>query len=191
MGYALAQAAAQMGAKVTLISGPTAEIAAPSINVIDVTSALDMYDAVMTHIHAQDIFIANAAVSDYRPANISGHKMKKSGESLKLELLSNPDILKAVSQLPQRPFCVGFAAETDNHMAHAKAKLEGKQLDLICLNDVSDQSIGFNSDENALTVLSPDYQWQFEKQSKTLLAQSLLRLIGKLLEKESAHALLD
>jgi phosphopantothenoylcysteine decarboxylase/phosphopantothenate--cysteine ligase len=190
MGYALAQAATRMGAKVTLVSGPTHEVAAPSINVIEVTSALDMYDAVMTHIHSQDIFIASAAVSDYRPAIVSDHKVKKSAQGLSLELLPNPDILKAVSQLPQRPFCVGFAAETDNHEAHAQAKLEDKQLDLICLNDVSDASIGFGSDENAMTILGKHHQWQLEKQSKKLLAQSLLRIIGMEFEKESQHALL-
>jgi phosphopantothenoylcysteine decarboxylase/phosphopantothenate--cysteine ligase len=191
MGYALAKAAAHMGAHVTLISGPTHQIAGPNIHVIDITSALEMYDAVMTHIHAQDIFIANAAVSDYRPAHTSEHKIKKSGNPFNIEFIPNPDILKSVSELPQRPFCVGFAAETDNHLAHAQSKLDNKQLDLICLNDVSDASIGFNSEENALIVLSPDQQWTLDKQSKNLLAQSLLRLIGTEFEKESSHAILS
>jgi phosphopantothenoylcysteine decarboxylase/phosphopantothenate--cysteine ligase len=191
MGYALAEAASQMGAQVTLISGPTALKAPPGIHVIEVTSALDMFDAVMTQIHGQDIFIAAAAVSDYRPAAPSAHKMKKSTEPLALSLVPNPDILKAVAQLPQRPFCVGFAAETDHHLEHAQAKRKAKGIDLICMNDVSDSSIGFNSEHNALTVFSATHQWTLNKQSKHSLAQALLRLIAQVYEKEDEHALSD
>lgn len=189
MGYALAQAAAELGAEVTLISGPTHLTAPKGIHVIEVTSALDMYDAVMTHIHAQDIFIANAAVSDYRPATTSSHKVKKSSEVLNLELLPNPDILKAVAQLPNRPFCVGFAAETDHHLEQAKSKLISKHLDLICVNDISDSSLGFNSDYNAVTVLSVDHHWNFDPQPKVVLAHSLLRLIAQLTTKEASYEL--
>lgn len=190
MGYALAEAASRMGAHVTLVTGPTQLCAGPAINVIETTSALDMYDAVMTHIHGQDIFIASAAVSDYRPAERVDQKIKKTGEALTLNLIPNPDILKSVSQLPQRPFCVGFAAETEHHTAHAKSKLQNKQLDLICVNDVSDNSIGFNSDHNTLTVFTADQTWMLDKQPKSLLAEQVLRLIAKAYEeKESSHAI--
>lgn len=189
MGYVLSNEAARLGAQVTLISGPTELKAAPGVNVIEVTSALDMYDAVMTHIHGQEIFIASAAVSDYRPANVATQKIKKSGEKLTLELVPNPDILKTVSELPQRPFCVGFAAETENHTQHALNKLKNKALDLICVNDVSNPEIGFLSDENALSVFTQTDQFIFEQQSKTLLAQALLRLIAKVSQKETEHVL--
>jgi phosphopantothenoylcysteine decarboxylase / phosphopantothenate---cysteine ligase len=189
MGYALAEQAARHGARVTLISGPTQLHAAPAVNVIEVTSALDMYDAVMTHIHGQDIFIASAAVSDYRPATSAPHKIKKSGEAITLDLLPNPDILKSVAQLPQRPFCVGFAAETQDHAEQALNKLKNKQLDLICVNDVANAEIGFASDDNALSVFSENNQWTFEQQPKVLLAQALLRLIANACHKESEHAL--
>lgn len=192
MGYALAEAASKMGAHVTLVSGPTQLTAAPQINVVETTSALDMYDAVMMQIPAQDIFIASAAVSDYRPEKSVAHKIKKSAETLELTLTPNPDILRAVSQLAKRPFCVGFAAETQNHADYARAKLNNKNLDLVCLNDVSNATIGFNSDNNALTVYSRTNEWALEQQPKTILAHHLLRIIAQAYEeKESQHALPD
>lgn len=190
MGYALAQAAMEMGADVTLVSGPTNLHAAPGIQVFDVTSAQEMHDTVMLHIKDQDIFIATAAVSDYRPKDVAAHKVKKSDKTLSIELLPNPDILKAVGSLKHRPYCVGFAAETENHEENAKAKLHKKQCDLICLNDISDGYIGFGSENNAITVYSSNNAWHYDRQPKLILSRSLLTLIAQQMERKYAHDLL-
>jgi phosphopantothenoylcysteine decarboxylase/phosphopantothenate--cysteine ligase len=181
MGYAIANAAMNMGADVTLISGPTTLASPQGIQLIQATTANEMYDAVMQNIPHQDIFIATAAVSDYRPQTQSLQKIKKSNEQLHITLIPNPDILKEVAQLPNRPFCVGFAAETENTIENAKAKLINKKLDMICVNDVSDQAIGFGSDENALTVLTPTQECHLPKQSKHTLAKKLLTLMSDII----------
>ncbi|HEX5792935.1 MAG TPA: bifunctional phosphopantothenoylcysteine decarboxylase/phosphopantothenate--cysteine ligase CoaBC, partial [Rheinheimera sp.] len=139
MGFALAAAAAAMGADVTLISGPV-QLATPAgVNRIDVTTAQQMHEAALAQAVQSDIFIGCAAVADYRVAHIAGEKMKKQGDgALELKLVQNPDIIAAVTALPaQRPFTVGFAAETQNLLQYAKDKLARKKLDLICANDVS------------------------------------------------------
>src|SRR5690606_37565186 len=155
MGFALAAAAAAMGADVTLISGPV-QLATPiGVKRIDVTTAQQMHDAALAQATQSDIFIGCAAVADYRVANIAGEKMKKKADSaLELKLVQNPDIIAAVAALPaQRPFTVGFAAETQNLLQYAKDKLARKKLDLICANDVSNPELGFNSDDNAVTLV--------------------------------------
>lgn len=158
MGYALASAAAARGAKVTLVSGPV-ELATPAgVQRISVQSADDMYAAVMQHAAAHDIFIGCAAVADYKVAQVAAQKLKKQQgqSSLSLQLVQNPDIIAAVAALSQqRPFTVGFAAETQQVAQYAKDKLQRKNLDLICANDVSNSNIGFHSDQNAMTLFWP------------------------------------
>lgn len=157
MGYALAQAAAEKGYTVKLVSGPT-NIPVPSaVEIIKVKTASDMLNAVLHEIEDSDIFIGCAAVADFRSKVISRNKIKKTDdtESLTLELVKNPDIIKEVANL-HKTFTVGFAAETTNVVEYAKSKLVKKDLDLIIANDVSDSSIGFNSDQNRVSLVFKD-----------------------------------
>jgi len=153
-GYALALAAIEAGARVTLISGPTNVAAPDRATVVNVRSADEMLEAVMSSVSDADIFIGVAAVADFRPASVETQKIKKSGGSvMTLSLVQNPDILKTVANLESRPFTVGFAAETENLMEYARTKLTAKNLDMIIANNVADTSIGFNSDHNETTVI--------------------------------------
>jgi phosphopantothenoylcysteine decarboxylase/phosphopantothenate--cysteine ligase len=179
MGYAIASAATVMGADVTLISGPTTLPSPKGLRTVRVTTASDMYDAVMQYVNNQDIFIAAAAVGDYRTETISTQKIKKTNNPLSVTLIPNPDILKAVSALPNRPFCVGFAAETEEFVKNAATKLASKNLDMICVNDVSDRTIGFGSEENALTIITSKIESHLPKQPKHMLAKKLLTLISE------------
>ncbi|WP_372878789.1 bifunctional phosphopantothenoylcysteine decarboxylase/phosphopantothenate--cysteine ligase CoaBC [Spongiibacter marinus] len=178
MGYALAEAAADAGARVTLISGPTQLPCPPRVTRVDVISADDMYQASMANMGSCDIFIACAAVADYRPAHIEEQKIKKQNTSMHIELVRNPDIVSAVASHDQRPFTVGFAAETQDVIHYAKGKLEKKNLDMIIANDVSDTRIGFNSDENSVTIIDPSGQQKLEQMGKRQLAKQLIDLIA-------------
>lgn len=152
MGFALAKAANLMGADVTLISGPV-NIPAPAVRSFrGVVTAEEMYNTVMQEVSDCDIFIGCAAVADYRPTESVDHKIKKSNIELTLTFIRNPDILASVAAKENGPFTVGFAAETQNVSEYAKDKLQRKKLDMIAANDVSQQDIGFNSDENCLQV---------------------------------------
>lgn len=177
MGYALAEAAAEAGADVVLISGPV-NLATPShVQRIDVISAQQMLDAVMSNIKEADIFMGVAAVADYRCKQIAAEKIKKSqSNSLTIELEKNPDILAAVAQLAVRPYVVGFAAETENLTENARAKLQNKKLDMIVAN-LAKNSIG--QDENEVTVLWSDQQKVFSRMPKNKLARELMVLIGE------------
>jgi phosphopantothenoylcysteine decarboxylase/phosphopantothenate--cysteine ligase len=179
MGFAIARAAQQLGATVTLIAGPVS-LPTPS-NVLrkDVISAEDMLSAVHENISQQHIFIACAAVADYKVNKISKQKLKKQGEDITLSLTQNPDILKSVAFLENPPFTVGFAAETQNIESYAKSKLEKKKLNMIAANDVSNADLGFNSDRNALIVLSRNNTQHLAPNSKYLLAMELLKLVHK------------
>ena len=181
MGYALAEMAAQAGADVTLISGPVNIEAPDGINLINVTSATDMQQTVMQHIESASVFIGCAAVADYRVAEPAEQKIKKNDDQLVLTMVKNPDIITEVANHPAKPFCVGFAAETENTEAHGRQKLERKGLDMICINDVSDSSIGFNSDNNQLMILMANSEicHTIEKSSKRDVAKQLIRLIEK------------
>lgn len=180
MGFALAHAAKALGAEVTLVSGPTTLQATAGVNLIEVTSALEMYDAVHTNIHEQDIFIAAAAVSDYRPINCSDQKIKKSDAPMTLVFERNPDILASVAALENKPFCVGFAAETDHLIEHAKQKLVNKKLDAIIANQVEPDN-AFESDFNAVTMIDKAGNKQvLERDSKQRIAVEILRLIDAL-----------
>lgn len=175
MGYALAQAAIDAGAKVTLISGPTNLAAPEHSHFIPIDSAQQMYDASMQALHECDLFIASAAVADYRPATLADQKIKKTGQdTMIIELVKNPDIVTAVAAHNPRPMTVGFAAETQDLITYARGKLERKHLDVVVANDVSQAGIGFNSDENAVTVVWPDREQVLGQRSKSQLARDLI-----------------
>lgn len=179
MGFALAEVAAEAGARVTLIAGPVNLPTPARVNRIDVTRAQDMYDACMAAVESgADIFIATAAVADYRPMVTADHKIKKSTEEVHLTLVKNPDIVAAVAEHAKRPFTVGFAAETRDVIAYATAKLTNKKLDMIATNDVSGANVGFNSDNNALTVIWPDGHKVLPLASKRQIASQLIELIA-------------
>jgi phosphopantothenoylcysteine decarboxylase/phosphopantothenate--cysteine ligase len=175
MGFALAQAARDAGAEVTLITGPVALASPPQVNTIAVDSAEEMYLATMETLADCDIFIGAAAVADYRPLNIAEQKIKKSAQTMQLELTRNPDIIAAVASHQQRPFTVGFAAETEDVEAYARGKLQNKKLDLIIANDVANTNIGFNSDNNAVSLI-------WEQGNKALAIASKLQLSRLILE---------
>ena len=154
-GFALARAAHDAGARVTLITGPVTLPTPAGVTRIDVVTAQQMLDAIVALPDAGDIFIGVAAVADYRPAQTHTQKIKKhGGAGLSLELVQNPDIIATVAKRSRRPFVVGFAAETHDTIANARAKLARKGLDMIVLNDVSDRRIGFDSNDNAVTVIT-------------------------------------
>ncbi len=178
MGYAIAAAARRAGAEVCLVSGPVALAPPTGVELVPVESASDMYQAVMSRADGQDIFIACAAVSDYRVRDAAEHKIKKNSESLSLELVRNDDILAAVSALEARPFCVGFAAETRDVEAYARDKLERKRLDMIAANRVGDGS-GFEADVNQLDVFWADGGAPIEQASKTEVARRLIDLVAE------------
>lgn len=176
-GYALAAEAARMGATVTLVSGPTALPVPPGVKRVDVLSAQDMLTAVESALDQTDLFIGVAAVADYRVAAVANEKIKKTAstrDGITLDLVTNPDIIATVAATADGPITVGFAAETNKGLEHARGKLERKGLDMIALNDVSDQRIGFSSDENALTILWSDGEQQVPMQNKAAIARSLL-----------------
>ena len=182
-GIAVAEAAHAAGAQVTLVAGPRVPATAAGIDRIDVTSAMDMQQAVQSRLDATDIFIGVAAVADYRPANPAEQKMKRAGKAdagLTLELVENPDIIAGVAKHQPRPLVIGFAAETNDTLRHAKDKLARKGLDAIVLNDVSDPNIGFNSAENAATLIYANGEVVIPKQSKRKLADTLIRQIPEI-----------
>ncbi|MFB4342372.1 bifunctional phosphopantothenoylcysteine decarboxylase/phosphopantothenate--cysteine ligase CoaBC [Pantoea sp. CS_6] len=177
MGFAIAAAAAKRGARITLVSGPVALPTPAGVKRVDVTSALEMQAAVMGEINAQHIFIASAAVADYRATEIADEKIKKQDddEKVSLQLIKNPDIVAGVAALTQsRPFVVGFAAETQNVEEYARKKRARKNLDLICANDVSKAGHGFNSDTNALHLFWQEGEKTLPLSDKSLLGQLLI-----------------
>ena len=179
MGYALAIAAQQLGATVTLISGPVNLPSLVDIHTLSVSSAQQMHEAVMQTIHNCDIFIGCAAVADYRVQQKSNQKIKKSESELTLTFIKNPDILSDVAHLDNAPFTLGFAAETQKIREHALNKLQRKKLNMIAANDVSDSTIGFNSDQNALTVFWSKGEKKLDVADKQLLASQLMRLVAQ------------
>lgn len=179
MGFALAEAAAEAGAKVTLIAGPVNLPTPNRVDRIDVVRALDMHETCLSVVNdGCDVFIATAAVADYRPTVSADHKIKKSTEEIHLTLVKNPDIVAAVAEHEKRPFTVGFAAETRDVVAYAEGKLVNKKLDMIATNDVSGSNVGFNSDNNALTVIWPGGHKVLPLASKAQIAKQLIELIA-------------
>lgn len=181
-GYALAEAAARAGAAVTLVSGPVSLTPPPGVDKVSVTSAREMYEAVMTRLDGCDVFIGVAAVADFRPASTAAQKLKKSigGDSkMALELVENPDIIAAVASHPRRPFVVGFAAETERALEHARDKRARKGLDIIAVNDVSEPGIGFNSEDNAVTLIWEGGECTVPRGSKAAVAAALLNAVAE------------
>ena len=180
MGYALAEAALQFGAKVNLISGPVTIKAPTGVNLINIESAEELLTESLTYAPQSDAFIGCAAVADYRAANIATQKMKKQGDELTLTLTKNPDVIAAIANLTQnRPYTVGFAAETQNVESYAKGKLQNKNLDMICANDVSKSGLGFNSDHNALTLYWHNEQLELPTTSKIEIARKVIEQLAK------------
>lgn len=179
MGYAIAQAAFEMGADVTLISGATALTPPTGVRNIAATSAGAMYQSVMQNIANQDIFIGVAAVADYSPANSQSQKIKKSEQSLTLELKLNKDILAEVASLPNPPFCIGFAAETENLLEFAEAKRQKKKLPLIVANLTSD---AMGSDNNKVILLDNNGNYPLESATKIEVARSILKHVADMLQ---------
>ncbi|EJD6375767.1 MULTISPECIES: bifunctional phosphopantothenoylcysteine decarboxylase/phosphopantothenate--cysteine ligase CoaBC [Providencia] len=184
MGFAIAKAASQRGADVTLIAGPVNIKTPEGVNRIDVMSGLEMYEQVHQTIAEQNIFIGCAAVADYRAKNIAENKIKKQGDEVSITLIKNPDIVASVGNLKHnRPYVVGFAAETQNVEEYARQKRQQKQLDLICANDVSLADNGFNSDNNALHLFDANGDTCLPHCNKNELSHYLLDEILQRYEK--------
>ncbi|MCO4812926.1 MAG: bifunctional phosphopantothenoylcysteine decarboxylase/phosphopantothenate--cysteine ligase CoaBC [Gammaproteobacteria bacterium] len=178
MGYAMARAAAAQGAEVVLISGPVNLPEPPGIEVRNVLSAQDMYEATHTCVGEADIFIAAAAVADYRPAEWREQKIKKNEESMSIDLVRCPDVLASVAALAAGPFTVGFAAETEKVDDYARSKLENKSLNMIIANRVG-SDCGFDTDDNSVNVIWTDGEQRFPEARKSELARDLVELIAR------------
>lgn len=183
MGYALAQAAIDAGAKTIVISGPTALTPPEHAEMINVNSANDMHTASIDKVDAGcDIFIASAAVADFRPVEIATQKIKKTAEdTMTIHMVKNPDIVASIAErktAEQSPFVIGFAAETQNVLEHAKSKLVRKKLNMIIANDVSVSGIGFNCDNNQVTIVSEHGEIELEENSKVQLARDIIQTIA-------------
>ena len=179
MGYALAEAAVQEGAIVNLVSGPVLLAADKSINLFKINSASEMLEAVNTCMKSSDIFISCAAVADYKPSNYSDTKIKKENlDNLEINLEKNHDILSEVAEQFSSAYIVGFAAETSNVNSNAKKKLDSKNLNMIISNDVSDTSIGFDSDENEVNVITNNETIFIKKDKKIRIAREILNIIS-------------
>jgi phosphopantothenoylcysteine decarboxylase/phosphopantothenate--cysteine ligase len=178
MGYAVAQAAREAGATVVLVSGPVNLPTPPGVRRVDVESAAEMLAAVLKELHGTDIFISTAAVADYRPAHPAEQKIKKTSDTLDLSMERTVDVLATVAARPDRPFVVGFAAETESVEQNARVKLLKKNLDMIAANEVGHEK-GFDCEDNQLIVLSRTGRQDLGRASKLALARELVRLIGE------------
>ena len=181
MGMALASACIEAGAEVTLIMGAISVEVESRAKSITIESADEMLKSVMDNVDEQDIFIACAAVADYKPAIIAKNKIKKEHETISIALIRNPDILAAVCRIKNKPICIGFAAETENLLANAKNKLNNKGCDAIILNDVSNSHIGLKSDQNEVFFITDNQCEKIEINSKIIIAQKLVKKISKML----------
>lgn len=179
MGMSLAHACIQAGAKTTLVVGSISIDVERRAETIFVTSASEMYDAVMNNITSQDLFISCAAVADYRPSKVSLNKIKKTSNIKSIQLTENKDILASVCKLKDKPICIGFAAETENLIANAKHKLKNKKCDAIILNDISNSEIGLKSDENEVHFISEKNSEKIDKNSKQIIAEIIINKIAK------------
>ncbi len=179
MGFEIAKAAANLGAEVILVSGPTQQKATHSlITMIPVTSALEMYNAVHKYFNSVNIAILSAAVADYRPKEIANQKIKKKDSTLTLELEKTKDILASLGEIKSKQLLVGFALETNNELENAKGKLKKKNLDLIVLNSLKDKGAGFKGDTNKVTIIdSNEKVISYKLKSKAEVAQDLLNVI--------------
>ena len=177
MGMALAYASIQAGAETTLVIGSISVDVEKRAKTFFVTSANEMYEAVMSNIHHQDLFISCAAVSDYRSKKVSPNKIKKDSNKQTIELVANKDILSDVCHLKDKPICIGFAAETENYIKNANQKLKNKNCDAIILNDVSNSEIGLQSDENEVHFITRNGSEKINKNSKQIIAEKIVKKI--------------
>ncbi len=189
-GFAMAAAAQAAGAEVVLISGPVHQPTPIGVERIDVVSAEDMYQVALEHARHCDLFIGVAAVADYRPATMASSKIKKNrqtSEGWSLTLAENPDIIAAIAAQPNPPITVGFAAETDDALKNARKKCRSKGLHAIVVNDVSDTSIGFDSEQNAATMIWAEGELEIGKRPKADLARAIIAHIATLFADQLAH----
>jgi phosphopantothenoylcysteine decarboxylase/phosphopantothenate--cysteine ligase len=177
MGYALARACAEAGADVTLVSGPVCLPTPAGVTRIDVRSAQEMREAVLTQLPA-DVFIAVAAVADYRPASFAEHKIKKTAGNLTLELAANPDILAEIAARPDAPFCVGFAAESRDLATYAEGKRQAKKLPLVVGNLVQD---GMGGDENVVMLFDAAGAHALLTGDKLMIARAIVKHIAEMM----------
>lgn len=178
MGFAVAEAAMLAGAQVCLVAGPVHLPTPPGVRRIDIRSAAQLHEVMLREAVQADIVIASAAVADFRVRAIAPQKIKRGDGGLMLDLVPNPDVLAEVARLEPRPFLVGFAAETEHVLEHARRKLARKNIDLIAANDVARPGCGFDANENALTLIGPDRQWQFAQAAKPELARQLVAQVA-------------
>ena len=178
MGYAIAEAFVRRGAEVSLVSGPVSLASPHGVSRINVESAAEMLAAVTANVPQVDIFVACAAVADYRPQQLAHQKIKKQQQTMQLELVRNPDILAWVSGLDNGPYTVGFAAETSDLAENARQKRRSKGVDMIAANQVGN-GLGFDAPDNALHVFWEHGEQQLPLQPKTILAEQLVSLIRK------------
>jgi phosphopantothenoylcysteine decarboxylase/phosphopantothenate--cysteine ligase len=175
MGYAIAKIAMLRGADVTLVTGKTSIAPPPFVDVVDVTSAEDMYNAVIERSDVQDIIIKSAAVADYRPVNVSDEKIKKSDTDLSIQLERTKDILKKLGETKkENQFICGFSMETQNMLENSRTKLKKKNIDMIVANNLKDAGAGFNADTNKVTVITRDKETEYDLMSKDEVAEHLL-----------------
>ncbi|MDR3288440.1 MAG: bifunctional phosphopantothenoylcysteine decarboxylase/phosphopantothenate--cysteine ligase CoaBC [Peptococcaceae bacterium] len=185
MGYAIAQAMREAGAEVSLISAPTHRPVPAGVKLIAVTTAVEMYEEVLRGYADADVVVKAAAVADYRPDRIAAQKIKKTGENLQLDLIPNPDILLELGKRKTRQILVGFAAETEDLIAQAQAKIRRKNVDLLVANDVTQEGAGFESPTNIVSILYPDGRRKdIPRLSKIEIARILVREIAGILEEK-------
>ena len=178
MGFSLAEEAARRGAKVILISGPSSlDISHPNIEIHRVTSAKEMFNEVFKYYEISDIAIASAAVADYAPKEIASEKIKKNDDSLTIELVKNPDILKTMGERKSKQFLVGFALETQNEEENALGKLQKKNLDMIVLNSLRDEGAGFKNDTNKIKIFTENDRKEFALKAKNEVAKDILNVV--------------
>lgn len=178
MGFSLAEEASKRGAKVILISGPTSQVMTDkNVDVYKVTSAKEMLEKVFEFYDTIDIGIASAAVADYAPKEVAKEKIKKNDDSLTIELIKNPDILRTMGDKKTHQFLVGFALETQNEEENAKGKLEKKNLDMIVLNSLRDEGAGFKNDTNKIKIFTKTEKREFELKSKDDVAKDILNFV--------------
>jgi phosphopantothenoylcysteine decarboxylase/phosphopantothenate--cysteine ligase len=177
MGFAVAKAAALAGAKVTLVAGPVSLATPPGVERVDVETAAQMRDAVVSRAPANDIYIGAAAISDYRPGEIAGQKIKKKADTLRVDMVRSSDVLAEVAALKSGPFTVGFAAETEKLEEHARGKLVAKKLDMIVGNLVGD-NLCFDQDENSVLMLWDGGSEEVSRMPKTRIAEQIIATVA-------------
>jgi len=189
MGYEMANTALNLGAEVILVSGPThLDLSHTNLNLIKVKTASEMLEQAIQYFNDVDIAIASAAVSDYKPKTVYDQKVKKTEDNLTIELVKNPDILKAMGEIKKHQFLVGFALETHDEIYHAKQKLKKKNLDFIVLNSLNDEGAGFKSDTNKISIITKENIKRFDTKLKPEVARDIFDMILEMKFKPKTYA---